>query len=84
MHLNYHVIEVIAKARQEQLLEYAQRSRLSKAIKSKRITFRQRMLLRFGELLILWGSWLKNRYQPRLYTNSVALQADSTNTCISS
>ena len=83
MYQNYYVIEIMAKARQEQLLEYSKRSNLLKAVKPKRTTLRDRMFLRLADMLIFLGSWIKDRYQPRIYADSVALRANSTNTCVS-
>jgi hypothetical protein len=83
MYQNYYVIEIMARARQQQLLEYSKKSNLLKAVKPKKTTLKDRMFIRFGEMLIFIGSWIKERYQPRIYTDSVTLQADSTNTCVS-
>lgn len=84
MCLDYYAIEIIAKARQEQLLADAKITNLSKAVKPKRTNFRERMLLRFGERLVLLGSRIKTRYQPSLYPDSAELRTNrGTGTCIS-
>lgn len=82
-HQNHFMIEILAKVRREQLLEYSMRSNLTKAIKPKRTRFLGRMLMKFGEMLIYWGTLIKNRYQPQFYTDSAAYRADSTNICVS-
>jgi len=82
-HQNHYMVEILAKARHEQLLEYSKRSNLNTEIQAKRIILLERMVLKFGEMLISFGTFLKNRYQPKLYVDSIDFRADSTNTCIS-
>lgn len=82
-HQNHYMIEILAKARQEQLLEYAMQSNLSKTVRPKRSTFPARVIFRFGELLITLGTLIKDRYQPEIYTASVDFRADGTNSLVS-
>ncbi len=82
-HQNHYTVEILAKARHEQLLEYAMRSNQSRGIPPFRAPLLERVTLRLGETLIFWGTWLKNRYQTENYAHSAALTAHSTNNSIS-
>lgn len=82
-HQNHYMIEILARARQEELLEYAMQSNRSRAVGPKRSTFPARMFFRFGELLVTIGTFIKARYQPKIYTASVDFHADGTNIIVS-
>jgi hypothetical protein len=60
------VIPSLALAYQESLAKEAERERIGKVLVSAKPTFQKRALLRMGNLLILWGLKLRERYEPAI------------------
>jgi hypothetical protein len=56
--------EITAQARYRNLLDAAERRRLSKIARANQPRWRDRLLLTSGERLVAWGLWVKGQAAP--------------------
>ena len=69
--MNSYFMEILMKQRQQELEEEFKRIHLSRAVRNPGMGF-LKLILRFGEFLIVMGARLKKRYRPSIKTASSA------------
>ncbi len=71
----YPILPALVKAYQDELIADAEQTRLPTHVRVVRPRFRHRFLGRVGALLIFAGLWLRERYEPALYSQPKAYRS---------
>jgi hypothetical protein len=84
MFYHHTLLELMAKERERDVMNFIKNEQMIRNIrraKCVRSRFRERISIRFADLLIAVGSKIKERYKPMMYQCTETLDAGNEKTC---